>query len=1641
MTVNLALLFDSASASSKDSPKVAQQKQKQPLPPKNNVPNFHTSSLLPPLKKRDLVYPAGSPLKPPATRPTHPPVQHAIAKGGKGPQRHHTVDAPQGEKGKDKGKGKTKDATLLFSQGSSWTTSSLGLGGPSLDDLKLSSPAQDDESDSDSDSSPIGSPTRIRHHFTALPEPQLAGRTRVRSRIKKSSKFSFTKAFGSSATWEELFDESCRPLLNSVLEREQYDALLLLYGVGDVASPHLNHTPSRSEQLGLVPEILSTLLGRISSGDKDTNNTAFLRPKGYQKAEMVDKSVPLTTTTHDQDIDSIRAMDKEFSVFAQKLGIACDDNLEDMDDIRFNLGDNEAGASLSENMECSVWLSCAEIHMERFYDLLAPPPSSPIPIDFALDPKRPALLLRSDPTCGQKYIHGLREVRVESIDEALVVLRAGIQQQRVFSSLRSKSSPNGHRIYTIKVLKTLREERSAPDNSFADAATVSRLCIVELAGCERTRSEGNNVASQQLREIGDINKSAMVLSHCLEVLRLNRQRRQLPHQVPYRQSKLTLLLQSVLEGKIPESQVSLVVNVDLRWEYEEILKAVKFSSTGSDVTSPSFTGLQKECTSPSSRIPISTRLKHGKDSPVKSPIRRLFDSPPKLPTNIGHSSVLLFDANHRNIYDSTLQSHVHELYEKLEASEERCRQIEEETRKVLSEEILAKIMSAMALTKSAELEKADTPETQSRATSPMEMLETRSRATSPILELIQLAKDTVETRSRASSPILELFQSIEDPVETCSRATSPMLELTQSTEKTVETCSQATSPILELIQLAKDTVETRSRASSPILELFQSIEKPEETCSRATSPILEWALPVEEKVETRSRGTSPFAEFMQPAKTPVETRSRATSPIVELMQAVLDEARTMDHDQIPRSAMIEKSLVFPDDPHSQSNEVSYLKNLAREKDKRIRILETQLEHQAKFFGAFKQWALSAPSFEPLQPLQPQAEENPLPHKDQNKRVSMDMDLDTDTETETEAATSGSVPNIDIVETSEGPQEPLPQNAADIMVDDESLANVSPIVDTDLVEAIQEADKPEEKSSSPDEDMTVSTEDEPSPPADVQESSLEKDTESLVIGKEQHASRDKTPPKGESDSTLPEHRENIEQEQEAVSDVGETISNNEEYEATSATHLESLMEPVNEPSVHTSTREDIAEKGSPEQSGNGTEPTTMAQDSIEETDLAEQISSSSHTEPECTDEVTATTHVDTTNPLLKSVDTSEPQVALMTTTKDKEATKDTLSDSESHLQQQSAHASITRHETPSDVKTLVQQPDKNRSAIVGASALRQQSQPLEDTDRTDSSVYEDAMEDTPTEGPSSEKPSPDRQPARPLIKDISLSLENIWHLIEGAGGTDNCPLTPVASESGSISPPYDGQALPRTNLTVTPDNRILTSFTIEDTSTDSSLVLSTIEESAIEPVISTEEPVETDEVDKRQSTIPVLMFDQVDMQPGYEEPSSPQMSSMMDVARRRSSSIGYMPESPSNMVQAETPPFTPPRPTLLESGNCTPFSVPMKSPPSAPHHAGSHFSSLWLNSIRELKMGQSSGSGSGETREQQAYGEENGELRTVNAMETAQPDPDFQPAKFKMETETEAVLMTPRKQKRKLRIEKAFLEDDMMESVEMSLPVA
>lgn len=143
------------------------------------------------------------------------------------------------------------------------------------------------------------------------------------------------------------------------------------------------------------------------------------------------------------------------------------------------------------------------------------------------------------------FVEGVKEEVVLSPAHALSLIAAGEEHRHVGSTNFNLLSSRSHTIFTLTV-----ESSPCGENNEGEAVNLSQLHLIDLAGSESSKAETTGI---RRKEGSYINKSLLTLGTVISKLTEGKSTH-----IPYRDSKLTRLLQSSLSG---HGRVSLICTV------------------------------------------------------------------------------------------------------------------------------------------------------------------------------------------------------------------------------------------------------------------------------------------------------------------------------------------------------------------------------------------------------------------------------------------------------------------------------------------------------------------------------------------------------------------------------------------------------------------------------------------------------------------------------------------------------------------------------------------------------------------------------------------------------------------------------------------------------------------------------------------------------------------------------------------------------------------------------------------------------------------------------------------------------------------------------------------------------------------------
>lgn len=155
-------------------------------------------------------------------------------------------------------------------------------------------------------------------------------------------------------------------------------------------------------------------------------------------------------------------------------------------------------------------------------------------------------------------VAGLTELAVESIDQVVKLLQTGTLHRATASTSMNAQSSRSHAICTLTM------EQFAIMNGERSDVRFSKFHLVDLAGSERVKR--TNAKGARFKEGVSINRGLLSLGNVINALS-ERSRKNLPSMyVPYRDSKLTRLLQDSLGGNSKTLMLTCVSPADVNFE-------------------------------------------------------------------------------------------------------------------------------------------------------------------------------------------------------------------------------------------------------------------------------------------------------------------------------------------------------------------------------------------------------------------------------------------------------------------------------------------------------------------------------------------------------------------------------------------------------------------------------------------------------------------------------------------------------------------------------------------------------------------------------------------------------------------------------------------------------------------------------------------------------------------------------------------------------------------------------------------------------------------------------------------------------------------------------------------------------------------
>ncbi|XP_050291792.1 kinesin-like protein KIN-4A isoform X1 [Quercus robur] len=184
---------------------------------------------------------------------------------------------------------------------------------------------------------------------------------------------------------------------------------------------------------------------------------------------------------------------------------------------------------------------------------------------------------------GVITLAGSTEIAVSTLQEMATCLEQGSLSRATGSTNMNNQSSRSHAIFTI-TLEQMRKIHSdvpgcdSPEEDMGEEYFCAKLHLVDLAGSERAKRTGSD--GLRLKEGIHINKGLLALGNVISALGDEKKRKEGVH-VPYRDSKLTRLLQDSLGGNSKTVMIACVSPADIN--AEESLNTLKYANRARNI--------------------------------------------------------------------------------------------------------------------------------------------------------------------------------------------------------------------------------------------------------------------------------------------------------------------------------------------------------------------------------------------------------------------------------------------------------------------------------------------------------------------------------------------------------------------------------------------------------------------------------------------------------------------------------------------------------------------------------------------------------------------------------------------------------------------------------------------------------------------------------------------------------------------------------------------------------------------------------------------------------------------------------------------------------------------------------------------------
>ncbi|XP_062018976.1 kinesin-like protein KIN-4A isoform X1 [Rosa rugosa] len=242
--------------------------------------------------------------------------------------------------------------------------------------------------------------------------------------------------------------------------------------------------------------------------------------------------------------------------------------------------------TLKHQTEFQLHVSFIEILKEEVRDLLDPsflskPEGANGHAAKVAIPGKPPIQIRESSN-GVITLAGSTEISVSTLKQMATCLEQGSLNRATGSTNMNNQSSRSHAIFTITLEQMHKLNPACSGNGLNESMNEDYLCaklhLVDLAGSERAKRTGSD--GLRFKEGVHINKGLLALGNVISALGDEKKRKEGLH-VPYRDSKLTRLLQDSLGGNSRTVMIACISPADIN--AEETLNTLKYANRARNI--------------------------------------------------------------------------------------------------------------------------------------------------------------------------------------------------------------------------------------------------------------------------------------------------------------------------------------------------------------------------------------------------------------------------------------------------------------------------------------------------------------------------------------------------------------------------------------------------------------------------------------------------------------------------------------------------------------------------------------------------------------------------------------------------------------------------------------------------------------------------------------------------------------------------------------------------------------------------------------------------------------------------------------------------------------------------------------------------